>query len=214
TTNYLKAFDTNGAFYINRLPKIGVYLKNEDSFDAICWKDIRHHFKKNDAASLETEVYLGKKEKIGSRLLIVPVPEQVAAGRIRKAKQGGNRKKGYAISGEYKAKAHFNLFITNVPAKVLSAEKVILAYRLRWQIEILFKTWKSHLNIHKCKPMKIERFKCQLIGNLIWILISNKLFQITKSVITRHDNSKSCSPIKFFKFSKYIKQELRAVVHV
>jgi len=212
TSSYLQAFNTNNAYYLNRLPKIGVYQKIENEYRAICWKDIKKHFDTNTITHHEMEVYIGKKELIKTRLVITPVPKDVASQRIRKAKQGGKRKKGYTISDEYKAKAHFNLFITNIPNSVLSTKKVIETYRLRWQIELVFKTWKSHLNIHKCKPVKIERFKCQLFGKLIWILLSTKLFQIANLIINRRYKSKSCSTIKFFKACKSLKQELRAVL--
>ncbi len=214
TTSYLKDFENNGAYYFNRLPKVGVYEDNEKECKAICWKKIKKHFDTCDATNLELEVYIGKKDMIKTHLIIVPVPEEVAKERIRKAKQSGKREKGYSISEEYKIKAHFNIFITNVPISVLPAEKLIATYRLRWQIELLFKAWKSHLDIHKSKPMKLERFKCQLIGNLIWMLITSNMFQIANQIIKTMNSRNACSPLKFFKFCKYLKQELRDILSI
>jgi len=53
--------------------------------------------------------------------------------------------------------------ITNVPRSVLTARQVTDVYRLRWQVELLFKEWKSYANLHKfssaCAP---------LVEGLIW----------------------------------------------
>ena len=39
--------------------------------------------------------------------------------------------------------------VTNLPREVFSLDQVCDAYRLRWQIELLFKEWKSYANLHK-----------------------------------------------------------------
>lgn len=37
---------------------------------------------------------------------------------------------------------------TNLPALQFSSEAVLAGYRLRWQVELLFKEWKSYANLH------------------------------------------------------------------
>lgn len=161
---------------------------------------------------LEQEVYLGKSNKIKSRMILAPVPQTVTNERIRKAKQGGKRTKGYQISKEYKIKACYNIYITNVPEQIMPAEEVINSYKLRWQIELIFKTWKSNLNIHKMKPMKKERMECQLIAKLIWILLNSQLLQIANYALKSTDVELGCSPTKFFKRAKKFSQTLRYVI--
>ena len=39
--------------------------------------------------------------------------------------------------------------LTNLPADDFTADAVGLAYRLRWQVELQFKEWKSHANLHR-----------------------------------------------------------------
>ena len=48
-------------------------------------------------------------------------------------------------------------------------------YSLRWQVEIVFKTWKSISHLHVVKPVKIERFQCQLYGKLILLILSSTI---------------------------------------
>ena len=43
----------------------------------------------------------------------------------------------------------FTLLITNVSRRTLSARQVAEVYRLRWQVELLFKEWKSFSNLHE-----------------------------------------------------------------
>ena len=63
-----------------------------------------------------------------------------------------------------------NLFITNVKTGQLPLEAVLQLYWLRWQIELVFKTWKSIFNLHTVHSMKVERFKCVLYSRLFFYL--------------------------------------------
>ena len=60
-----------------------------------------------------------------------------------------------------------NLFITNINETDMMANKIYQFYSLRWQVGILFKTWKSIFGIHAVKKIKLERFQCHLYGQLI-----------------------------------------------
>ena len=42
----------------------------------------------------------------------------------------------------------YTLLVTNLPWTRMTAEQVDRVYRLRWQIELLFKEWKSYANPH------------------------------------------------------------------
>ncbi|WP_257209093.1 transposase, partial [Bacillus cereus] len=46
-----------------------------------------------------------------------------------------------------------NVYMTNTPTDIVPMGQVHDWYSLRWQIEILFKTWKSFFQIHHCKKI-------------------------------------------------------------
>ena len=48
-------------------------------------------------------------------------------------------------------------------------------YRIRWQIELVFKTWKSILAIHKIRSARLERLMCEVYGKLIVAVLSSTM---------------------------------------
>jgi len=84
-------------------------------------------------------------------------------------------KKGTIRTKKYLEWLEFSFFMTNVPAKVWSAKVVGTIYRLRWQIELIFKNWKSLLNIDILKGTRTERIKCLVYGRLISVLVITML---------------------------------------
>jgi hypothetical protein len=52
---------------------------------------------------------------------------------------------------------------TNLPRDVFSLEQVCDAYRLRWQVELMFKEWKSYANLHA-----FVTEKAPIAEGLIW----------------------------------------------
>ncbi len=55
---------------------------------------------------------------------------------------------------------------TNLDRKVFRAADIATLYRLRWQIELLFRDWKSHANLHK-----FDTAKSTIAEGLIWASI-------------------------------------------
>ena len=53
--------------------------------------------------------------------------------------------------------------VTNLPRSRYCPAKIIEAYRLRWQIELLFKEWKSYANLKS-----FNTGKPQIVEGLIW----------------------------------------------
>jgi hypothetical protein len=95
--------------------------------------------------SLDLWIHIGSKERMPVRLIAVPVPQIVAAGRRRKAR--AHLKNRCQLSKEYLALQGWTIFVTNVPKDILSAKQIMALYQQRWHIELLFKAWKSHFQL-------------------------------------------------------------------
>jgi len=60
-------------------------------------------------------------------------------------------------------KKQYLVLVTNVPRRILTAREVLQVYRLRWQVELLFKEWKSYANLHA-----FTSANAPLVEGLIW----------------------------------------------
>jgi Transposase DDE domain len=85
------------------------------------------------------------------------------------------KKKGYTPSKSHLELFAWNLFITNVPYTIWKTAAVIKAYPLRWQIELIFKSWKSYLHLAVIKTKKEDTTVCYLYGRMLLILLNYAL---------------------------------------
>lgn len=95
------------------------------------------------------------------------------------------------------------MYITNVHEKILTTKEIHDVYSLRWQIEIMFKIWKSIFNIDTVKLVKIERFKCFLYGRLISLLLSSAIVFTAKDIISEEDPSEISEIKSFYQVTEF-----------
>ena len=212
TMHYLQTIVEKKAFFLNRMPpKWNAYECGTD--ELINWDEIYRKIKKHSLSQLEVEAWIkgDKKTHLPVRLLVSLVPQAVYEERIRKVEKHA-KSKGYQVSKEYKLRCKLNVYITNVPEKIVHAGNVAQLYKIRWQIELIFKIWKSLLFIHKGKPVKKHRFECQLLAKFIWILLNWKILQSISKCILKESPNDICSGWKFFKQARGHSYTLRMVI--
>ena len=119
----------------------------------------------------EKEVLLGSTEQLPCRLICIPLPQEVADRRRQKAKEKA-RRKGRPLSKAYLTLLGWVIFVTNVPQTMLSIEQVALLYRVRWQIELVFKLWKSYGGLKRIQGRRRERVLFELYAKMIGIILT------------------------------------------
>ena len=161
--------------YISRIRwNTQVYRKTEDVWELIDVEAISKQLKEGEHIEFP-RVYIGFHQKQATRLMIYKLTEPEHTKRLERHKKEKRRMPKYA-SG-------INLFITNIQEADMKAHEIYQLYSLRWQIEILFKTWKSIFGIHAVKRIKLERFQCHLYGQLIALcLIASMTYKMRKLI--------------------------------
>jgi hypothetical protein len=169
TLESLRQIAARGAWYLSRLSKgVDVYLEADAQAPALALVEHLERFYPDDSV-IDLPVYLGH-ERVPSRLLAYRLPEPVVQERRRKALAEA-RKKGRELSPEYLDWLSFGFYITNVSLQVWPAKVVGTIYRLRWQVELTFRNWKSLLKINVLKGTRTERVQCIIYGRLITIIM-------------------------------------------
>ena len=125
---------------------------------------------------IDRRVYLGKR-RLPARLIAVRLPAEVAERRRRKLRQRRGKKGEGPPSAVQEGLCEWDASLTNVPQEMASAEEVISLRRLRWQIELLFKLFKSVGGVgqsggHRRERVLVELY-AKLLGQLVrgWVLL-------------------------------------------
>jgi hypothetical protein len=123
---------------------------------------------------LDVTVLLGATVKLPVRLLCQRVPQAVADQRRAKAKAVA-RRRGRTLAPATLRLMDWNLFCTNVPGEWWRLEQVLAVYRLRWQIELLFKLFKSQAGLEAIGEWRQERVLVQLYARLLGLVLVQQL---------------------------------------
>lgn len=165
-------YEKNGLFWLSRL-MINVKVFNEEGKEI----DLKSFLSKEKADFVDLPVLLGQK-KHKSRWIALRVPQKIANERRRRLHSRA-RDKGQTVSQKRLALCEWTLFVTNIRASSLTPKAVLKLYRLRWQIELMFRLWKKGLKIGKSKSCKVYRVLCEIYAKLIGAILQHWLICLT-----------------------------------
>ena len=194
----LKGILSKDASFLSRLNSgTQVYEKKDDKYKVVDFEQIRREMKKNGQETIEMYVYIGS-DKLKVRMILSLVSEEVYQTRMKRYNKEKKKKQHNTISASKKVRAHFNIFITNLSSEQLPKEQAWSLYRLRWQIEIFFKVWKSIIEIDKIKAVKKERLELYLYSKLLLIVLGWKIIRQVQDRLYKYEK-KAISILKSFK---------------
>ncbi|WJE61804.1 IS4 family transposase [Bacillus mycoides] len=194
----LDQMDQRGVYYISRLKLNNmVYIKNEfpeyfqngtikkqSQYIKVDLEQIMNTLKPGQVHEI-TDSYIGKDKKLFTRVIMYRLTEKQLHERMKKQVYTES-KKGITYSEKSKRLAGINIYVTNTPWEIVPMEQIHDFYSLRWQIEIIFKTWKSLFQIHHWQNIKQERLECHIYGKLIAIfLCSSTMFKMRQLILQK-----------------------------
>lgn len=139
---------------------------------------------------VEKAVVLGAYDRVPARLIAVRMPEAVVNERRRQA-YAVAKKRGATPSQRHLTLMAWNLFITNVPATVWTPKTVGIVYSLRWQVELVFRAWKSGLHLATVTTTTKQSTLCYLYGRMLLILLTSALSSPLRVTVWQQDRELS-----------------------
>jgi hypothetical protein len=147
---------------------------------------------------VDQSIFLSQGNKLACRLIAWRVPAEQANRRRQKLREETRKKRGCEPSAKRLAWCDWTILVTNVPVALLTPKEAVVLYRARWQVELLFKRWKS-LNLvavlsGSTEVRQMVRVWSRLLMSLVqhWLVIGSVWGDPTKSL------SKVCQAIRGF----------------
>lgn len=198
------------AFFISRYKFKTQIFETQEGKQAIGVLDYIKELKEQEI--LDKMIYLGKTRRLPVRLVIQRVPDEIFKEKKEKLQEQA-KNKGKNVSEQRLEFCAVSAYITNLSMQEFCSTQIISFYSIRWQVEILFKAWKSILNFRLVHPMNEHRFMCLLYGQMIFITLNMKVFQAIK-IYTWNKYKIEVSELKGYKILKQLNAILtQAIKH-
>jgi len=155
----------NGVFWITRWrAKTRIWEPADHLLDLVDFLSAQPH------NQVDLPVRVGTQQQLACRLIASRVPQDVA-DRRRQRLRASYKKKARQPSKKILQLAEWTIVLTNVPSSLLSWKEVLLLLKVRWQIEMLFKLWKTYLAIDKWNTSNPWRILTEMYAKLLTALL-------------------------------------------
>lgn len=163
----LRQFTNQGIHWISRIPSSATLCVGEG-----VRQKLAEFLQGQTVNRVDVPVLLGE-EKLSCRLVAVRCPENIAAEKKRRLRRKMS-KKGKQPSKQQLVFCEWLVLATNLSAKEFTIEELWTLYRVRWQIELVFKRWKSVLQMDSSNARTNgNRRLVELYAKLLGVLVTH-----------------------------------------
>ena len=169
----LGKLNENGIYWISRL-KANSYLTDETGQRLSLEKMLK---------ATQEDTFIRKSVRIGKRkqlqvYLIAEKLSQAATNKRRRSIRHRAKRKAQTPSRTLLRLAGYNLYITNVREHQLTPKQICVIIGIRWQIELMFKCFKSISKLHVSRSQKPYRILSEIYAKLIVLLIQHAVMLV------------------------------------
>jgi hypothetical protein len=156
------------AFWLSPLTSgTNVYDIDGNQLDLLAWLD------QQKGPVVDCEVLVAARH-LRCRLIAWRLPLEIAKRRRERCRRQAKRK-GRKVSPRRLARCEWATLVTNLPAAQLSIDEARVLYRARWQIELLFKRWKSQGRVAEITDSSLIRCLVKLWSRLLAAVVQQWL---------------------------------------
>jgi Transposase DDE domain len=162
-------YDRQGVYILSRLPaRTALFDANGKR-----WK-LHDFLQAQPGGRVECCVLVGTRWRVRLRLLAWRVDPEVVRRRQQRLQQQASRSRR-PVSTAQATLAGWNVLVTNAPPELLSLPEACVLARLRWQVEWLFRLWKSSGRLDRSAADQPYRVLCELLAKLLGLVVQHWL---------------------------------------
>lgn len=163
-----------GAYVTVRINTASLPLQTLENAPFELLKKIRSLKNTHSFGSWPAIVYEKDSTKVQGRVCAIRKSEEAIAIAHKKLKRSAS-KKGHKLQPETLEYAKYVILFTTFPESDFSVKEVLDWYRLRWQVELVFKRFKSLAQLGHLPKYDDDSSKAWLYGKLLVALLAEKL---------------------------------------
>jgi hypothetical protein len=167
-----------GVFWLSRVPARVSVLHKDQWLGLVEWLT-----QLKDVDRWEGTMSIVQSSPFPCHVMVQRCPAEEAARRRRKLNEH-MKKKGKTAGWLQLALCDWWVMATNVPTEKLSMDEAFNLYRARWQIELVFKRWKSLGHVAVPTDLSPMRAQCELYGRLLGVLVVDWLTLLRCNLLT------------------------------
>jgi Transposase DDE domain len=169
-----------------------VLLWDGNAVDLLTW------LSQQNGPFVDQSIVLGQGQRLPCRLIAWRLPREQANRRRHKLRQEMLRKRGSEPSAERLAWCDWTILVTNVPGELLTPPETAVLYRARWQVELLFKRWKSQGLVAELSGATVIRQMVRLWSRLLAAVVQHWLVTASIGGNPTKSLSKACQAVRDF----------------
>lgn len=201
----LRQLDEGGVYWMTRIPaQVKVVSQDGQPWNLTAWLEAQK------CDQIDQPVRLSAKHQLPCRIVAQRIPEPLAAQR-REQKQRDIHHRQQTVRQSRVELANWIVFATNLLPDQLAFEEAFVLARTRWQIELLFKLWKSEGRLDESRSQKPWRMLCEVYAKLLMLVVQHWMLltscwcypdrSLTKAVQTIRKQAFHLAAV-FFSFSR------------
>lgn len=157
-----------GVWWVSRLPARAGIWQNGQVMHVLAW------LKQQESQCIDQAVELTA-QRLPCRLLAMRVPLPVTQERRKRVREAAKARKKSQLKPETLALCDWTILVTNLPPEAFTPEQISCLQRLRWQIELRFKLWKTDLSLDKWRSQQPPQILTEVYAKLLLALVQHWL---------------------------------------
>jgi len=159
-----------GAYFLSRVQANAVVCDARGNRTSI--RQLLGDERLQDGEITDIRILLGATHRLPLRLIAQQVPDAVCVQRKEKL-EASARKRGQPVSATRLGWTEWTIDVTNASPQMLRGQEALVLARARWQIEQMFRLWKSEAQIDKSVSEKPYRRLCAMYAKVIGVIVQH-----------------------------------------